>query len=555
MSYTSIPNQPIIFNSQLPEVCEGCGTEFAQLVDFNDQIFAQFECSPCGTPMFSDGIAVFEFGVTTNGFNLNKTTTNQTWGAFWEFAQYMQYDVVKVVVQVDSIQGVLIVQDQFSQFQVTAPGTHTFYFLNNYFNVPNYTIGFGGTNAVQAFVGQCTLVSVEGIPAGGIFVGLVDAVTLSPVLPITVTGTRADNIITIAFDLSDYTIEPGCYRFAIADYCTNSCGQFFIENPFFNCLRGGVPHWTDITTPANGGSATIECNLLTLCGNSEEDLALVINDTEVCAGVTYTYEIITENSFPFPNGFVQLIVYDGTNIDYSSNINVSVAGTITGTYTPDISGNIGISFSTISSGGCIEISFFQIRAIQADATYDQYSDLIQIGDFSDDCRFFKVEGCNGENQFGMAFNGTSFLPGIRLQGRRFQPQYDTDSDLFRYASGRWQASYVDRKKKLSYHFGRLPEYVLDFLSLVFYFDNCYVNGEIVFPADGEFPTIEYDNADDLGSLTIDLYKKNDKVRKTVCIGVDADCLPSILDNDTEPFILTQDNERITTQDLVNLYQE
>ena len=114
---------------------------------------------------------------------------------------------------------------------------------------------------------------------------------------------------------------------------------------------------------------------------------------------------------------------------------------------------------------------------------------------------------------------------------------------------------MDRKKKLSYHFGRLPEYVLDFLSLVFYFDNCYVNGQVVFPADGEFPTIEYDNADDLGSLTIDLYKKNDKVRKTVCIGVDADCLPSILDQDDEPFILTQDSERITTQDLVNLYQE
>ena len=184
-----------------------------------------------------------------------------------------------------------------------------------------------------------------------------------------------------------------------------------------------------------------------------------------------------------------------------------------------------------------------------------YSDLIQIGDFSDECRFFKIEGCNGENQFGFGFYGTSFFPGIRLEGRRFQPQYDTDSDLFRYASGKWTASFVDRRKKLSYHFGRLPEYVLDFLSLVFYFDNCYVNGELSFPADNEFPTIEYDNADDLGSLTIELYKKKDKVRKTVCVGVDADCLPSILDNNDEPFILTQDNERITTQNLVNLYQE
>jgi hypothetical protein len=82
-----------------------------------------------------------------------------------------------------------------------------------------------------------------------------------------------------------------------------------------------------------------------------------------------------------------------------------------------------------------------------------------------------------------------------------------------------------------------------------------VNGELSFPADNEFPTIEYDNADDLGSLTIELYKKLDKVRKTVCVGVDADCLPSILDNNDEPFILTQDNQRITTENFINLYQE
>jgi hypothetical protein len=147
------------------------------------------------------------------------------------------------------------------------------------------------------------------------------------------------------------------------------------------------------------------------------------------------------------------------------------------------------------------------------------------------------------------------LPSIRLEGRRFQAQYDTDTDLFRYASGRWSASYVDRKKKLSYYFGRLPEYVFDFLSIVFYFDNCYVNGVLHFPAEEEFPTIEYDIADDLGAITIELYKKNDLVRKTICIGVTADCLPSILDNDAEPFILAEDGERLITQNLINLYQE
>jgi hypothetical protein len=179
--------------------------------------------------------------------------------------------------------------------------------------------------------------------------------------------------------------------------------------------------------------------------------------------------------------------------------------------------------------------------------------VIALGEYSG-CDYFKLEGCNGENQFGFAFYGSSFLPSIRLEGRRYQPQYDTDADLFRYSSGRWHASYVDRRKRHTYFFGRLPEYVLDFLSILVYFDNLYVNGETHFPAEADFPEIEYNDADDLGTLSIDLYRKTGIVRKTVCVGVDADCLPSILNLD-EPFLLYQDDNRIITQDLTNLYQE
>jgi hypothetical protein len=45
------------------------------------------------------------------------------------------------------------------------------------------------------------------------------------------------------------------------------------------------------------------------------------------------------------------------------------------------------------------------------------------------------------------------------------------------------------------------------------------------------------------------------VRKTICSNTDADCLPSILDNADEPFLLAQDEQRLTTENSVNLYQE
>ena len=549
MSYTSIPNQPIIFNNQLPEVCEGCGTEFAQLADFNDQLFYQLEVGKCGTVQF---YGEFLFGDWTQSGSTITGTGNS--GGY--VASYKTYDVVRnwrITVTIDTYNsGTLVVGTVVgTTINLSAPGTHTF-IIENYDQANGIIAFFFVGLAGDFFDGTFTVDSVESLANGWLFTGLVDAQTLAVVERFDPVLTLKDQYLTAAINLADYDIEPGCYRLAIADYCENTCGQYFIYNPFFNaspgCLTCPPVGWTstplvgadDWVLPGSGASIA-----LTSIGNLTE----LVSITELCEDKDYYVTIVVDS---ISNARLSFRV-DG--IQYDSAI--STAGTYNFVFTNTQTGFVSLRAAQFGASldGEITVSKITVLADKNWATYDKYSDLIQIGDFSDDCQFFKIEGCNGENQFGMGFYGTSFLPGIRLQGRRFQPQYDTDSDLFRYASGRWQASFVDRKKKLSYHFGRLPEYVLDFLSLVFYFDNCYVNGQIVFPADGEFPTIEYDNADDLGSLTIDLYKKNDKVRKTVCVGVDADCLPSILDQDDEPFILTQDSERITTQDLVNLYQE
>jgi hypothetical protein len=543
MSYTSIPNQPILFNTVLPEACEGCNNQFAQLADFNDQLFYQLEVGKCFVSDRGDQIV---FGDWTQ----SGSTITGTGNAGGYIEGRILFDVVRnwrITVTIDTYNsGTLLVGTLVgTSVNLNAPGTHTF-IIENY-DQANATIAFFFVGvAGDEFDGTFTVDQIETLSSGWLFTGLVDAQTLSVVTRFDPVLTLKDNYLTAAINLADYDIDPGCYRLAIADYCENTCGQYFIYNPFFNSVPRIPTGWT--STPITGasdwtvgnGEATIE-----LSGTNSTELVSV---TELCEDKDYYITIVVDT---IDNCTLELQV-DG--ITYGPTI--TTAGTYSFVITPTSSGAVSLLGTSISgTRNEITVSKITVLADKNWATYDKYSDLIQIGDFSDDCRFFKIEGCNGENQFGMAFYGTSFLPGIRLEGRRFQPQYDTDSDLFRYASGRWQASFVDRKKKLSYHFGRLPEYVLDFLSLVFYFDNCYVNGQIVFPADGEFPTIEYDNADDLGSLTIDLYKKNDKVRKTVCVGVDADCLPSILDQDDEPFILTQDSERITTQDLVNLYQE
>jgi hypothetical protein len=210
----------------------------------------------------------------------------------------------------------------------------------------------------------------------------------------------------------------------------------------------------------------------------------------------------------------------------------------------------------MDDGAFVYIDSCIVSLTAQSSTFVQYSDIFDLGDYNDSCKYFKIEGCNAQDQFNLAFGGSSFLPMIRLEGRRSKAQYVTNANTFRYASGKWSANYVNRLKQWTYHFGRLPEYVLDFLSTIFYYDNCYVNGVLMFPQDNAFPTIEWSDADTyLGSFNIDLVEKDNKVVKVQCGDSDADCLPSILDNSDEPFLLTQDLNRITTQDSINLYYE
>jgi hypothetical protein len=555
MSYTSIPNQPIIFNSTLPEVCEGCGSEFAQLADFNDQLFWQLEAGECGYLRFNEIVAVND--ATVDGFNITFPGSNDDSAGivytYYKFLNCLEYKLT-ITINPGAVGTLIVGFTNGDSVNISAVGTHTIYLkaldipANTNSNIQDLIIATNTT--VQEFIGEVVVVDFQPNCNGALFAGLVDATTLAVVERFDPVLTTKDQYLTAGIALADYDIEPGCYRLAIADFCTNTCGQYYIYNPYFNDWGGCIdcpPLGWDNVPVVGADTWTVGNGEATITFTNPGDITILESITEVCEGVEYSITIVVDS---IVDCALRLWI---DNTQYLTPI--TSAGTVTANIIPTSSGNISLRANALQGGGNVTVSRITLRAYKEHAIYDLYSDLIQIGDFSDECRFFKIEGCNGENQFGLGFSGTSFLPGIRLEGRRFQPQYDTDTDLFRYASGRWQASFVDRKKKLSYHFGRLPEYVLDFLSIVFYFDNCYVNGSLVFPADNEFPTIEYDNADDLGSLTIDLYSKREKVRKTVCVGVDADCLPSILDNADEPFILTQDNERITTENFINLYQQ
>ena len=546
MSFTSIPNQPIIFTSNTVVDCPDCGGDYKQLLDFNDQVFFQMESTPC------DLSVLFKYDTIESGWgvpvdNQACSTALDVSGLYCQLLRtnfiYQLYQVEFTVLTLD--EGSLTVgMNGSSTYELTLPGTYTLYFANPTMTNDSVTLCFGSDSWIGCL-------STNGIKVYGLAsenqmkVGIVDAITLETVDIVAPTYTVKDNKITTAFALTDVALGEGCYRLAITDFCTNTCGQSYLYNGIFRDANG-VSGWT------TGGTGTGTVTLSE--GEAEFDLPTASDSAtitqnisnDLCDGLQYYVSVFIESRTN-----VRIYAVIGTN-------QVQITGTGYQTVLITADGNNPLEIKVTEFGGAPASAIIKLVEISIEndsIQWDQYSDIINIGDFNDECKYFQIEGCNAEDQFNLAFGGSSFLPGIRLEGRKFRAQYQTEVNNFRFASGRYATTYVDREKKWTFAFGRLPEYVLDFLSTIFYYDSCYVNGDLYYPIDGEFPDIEYNDADELGALNIDLALKSSKVRKTICSNVDADCLPSILDNNDEPFLLAQDLQRLTTEDSVNLYQE
>ena len=544
MSFNSIPNQPIIFNPTNEVQCEGCGTPYQQLVDFNDEIFFQLETTPCeGSELYPNTITNAGWGAVVDGLACSDALLS---GGFYQQVLYMNYsyDLFQVTFTIQSLeQGSLTVQILgSSSYTFTLPGTYTLYFNNPTIASSSITLRYTSTSWIGCLDVQSIVVnglaSVQQMK-----LAVVDAETLAFIDDIAPTYTVKDNKITGGFALTDVALSAGCYRLALVDFCTNTCGQSYVFNG--NLMEGqfGVEGWTvggDVAPTLTQGSAVFSVNI-------GEDSTMTSNTgNELCDGLTYNVSIFIQSA---SNVRIYAVV-GGNQVAFSGSGNQTVSIVANATNPLQI-----LVEQLGGSAGSAELTrAIRVEVADEDIFWNAYTDILAIGDYNDTCKYYKIEGCNAEDQFNLAFGSSSFLPAIRLEGRKFRAQYQTEVSNFRFASGNWSSTYVDREKKWSFSFGRLPEYVLDFLSTIFYYDNCYVNGDLYYPIDGEFPDVEYNDADDLGAIIIDLALKKSKVRKTLCSNVDANCLPSILNND-EPFILTEDGQRITTEDSVNLYYE
>jgi hypothetical protein len=542
MSYISIPNQPILFNpaNELGANCYCDPSEYKQIVDFNDDVYFQLEAPVC-TDVY-EGVGAlgseqhwtYEDGQICSTYEPDPDLQEGTWSFTFDplTSSNIMFSTFKIVVEVTSMtQGYLSVFFPANgNYQIFTAGTYEFY-LNTFYYIngitPDLVLFFTSTT----FVGCFNEPQIYGVGTN-INVGWVDSETLEIVSPAIIDYSYVnENKLTVHLAVNDQELTEGCYRLAISDPCDNSCGQYGLLFPSFEnpaywvddvttqwSVAGGVATWIYL----NEDGYVSASNLYNL--NAPEG-----DGFELCEGVTYQ---VTVDIASISNGSVSVGAGTGSvcvpSFATTPGIHTFTLTVGTGDTTFYVR---GASTSIISA--TINLNSVQAFPIAADLDYVQYSPTLSVGNYDDPCTYLKLSTCNTYNQFGFAFDGSGFAPELRVEGLISQPQYKSDVDLFRFASGKTITSYADRVKSWSFHFGRLPEYLLDFLSIAFFFDNVNINDRKYVPADNEFPAIQWNEADNkLGRLDITLIEKKTKIQKVQCAAQTEDCvpLPPVLDD-------------------------
>ena len=533
MSISTIPNQPII----LPFTEDGCkcGNDiYEQLVDYKDELFFQVALDCSGEQItnqsYTDAVWTYN-GVTYSndgtpgGFFKPRIRPNDIFNVF-------QLEVI--ITELNA--GSLIIAMQGGQtYELTTPGNHTLYFNTDVMSngtTLTPTITYFGDDFDGSFVvGSFRYAFVSGIYSNHKFF-IVDSDN-NVVIDDADYYQVVRNTLTVGFNLDAHDALTGCYRIAYADACDNTCAQFRIDNGLF----AEDVDWVLINGASINTTDDAELNLLVGGGG----LPRATSETLFCENKTYNVEIavtkITGGQISVRLGNSAIILINAIGV-YSQNL-TSTSGT-----------QLYIELSGVA-GNEADIEYIEVKYADTQPyEVNGASNILKIGEFNT-CEYVKLEGCCADDAFGFAFNGSGFIPGIRVNKRFFRALYEAEVERYRFSNGDSSTTFADIQKVKTLRLEQQPEYVYDFLSLLVWFDSFFVNSVPYILRSDEFPSIQWNDANDLGDINMELIPASGVLRKVNCTGNEPSCLPTVF-GDGEPFLLLENGERMLLENNDNL---
>jgi len=397
-----------------------------------------------------------------------------------------------------------------SLFENLVIGENTFYFWHDG-TVPeelNFSIIMSDTNFVAGV--SVTSVEVKRMPLETAF-GVVntDTDTVEQLFKIedylsytTQTSdeiTLIDQWLTINIDWSTLGLSNGCYKVCFYDPCLNTNSQLRINNPHLAQLQG---EWT---FGLGAGFNSYHQLLFNVGGGGT---ATATNTATLQSGLTYNVDFVlgtvTANS--------SITAVSGAN---TSSINIT-AGDSNSTVSTTITGDDAVFKITGSAVGTFAIFLKSVRVYLSDAdlTCNKESDQMKLGTW--ECSTL-VRMCHDENAHGFKFTGgTNFtlvarLPKTLLTNVKYRYKdriVNTNSNLYH------RNVYGERFRQIDFRADLIPEYVLDFLSLIPVIDHIYLDGEEYIVPEDEEPQIRMsENAKGFYNYVVTLEEKSQVISR------------------------------------------
>lgn len=332
---------------------------------------------------------------------------------------------------------------------------------------------------------------------------------------------RIDNYITYSHD---WTGEPeGCYTIEVLDSIFNTNMQNGLHNAYFNVddidADGSSLGWIGTKTETLGNLVTVTINA---SGQLTVDVPAVNNHgwslvsrTNTLAGVIYNINILVVST----TGTVSISY--GTIIN-ETGATVSGAGLLTDTFVGD--GNPFI-FRVYSTGAArtIVLSYILVElANENDYVANYESNGFSLTNSSDNT--IEISACNDVDSFGFSFPTSDFSLNTRLKGKITNPQYDSDREAYINNAGNTRTTYFRRQKIKLIKIDLVPEYMLDFLTLLGGMDHIYINDLEFVPSIDEFIQVNYDqNLDNFAKVILFLFQKDSTAFKKVTTALGPGC--------------------------------
>ena len=276
--------------------------------------------------------------------------------------------------------------------------------------------------------------------------------------------------LTVTIDWTALGLAYGCYYIGVCDECTNTCSQLYLAgDDWYNSN-----FWTKTVNNNATTTFTLSGNAWTYASTSGTGWGRIVSQANLCNGRTYKISYKVKG-----------LTGDAT-VTPKCGTTSGTTRTTNGTYTDTIVSN-GTTFefyvaSSTNPSGLI-IYDFTFSGIESQLTSDYYSNKFSYKE-TWDCTKMISAVCN-ENSFGMGFNLTGFIPRVRVESKIILSHYPKTRVKTKDSLGAKKVDYFTGDKNWRLKILRVPEYVMDFLSLLTGFDHWYIDSDEFFCSEDE----------------------------------------------------------------------